>query len=203
MPSKNRVKQYTEDSYYHIYNRGVNRGLIFKEDEDYGAFLNLFKRYLSKEPVLDNKKREYPWLHKDIKLLAYCLMPNHFHLLVYQADQEAMQKLMRGVCTSYTRYFNKKYNRVGHLFQDIYKASRISSDAYLLHISRYIHLNPEDYANWSYSSLGYYLGNKSGEWIDPEQILSLFEDESYQEFLKSYQYDKSKDTDYISELADH
>ena len=92
-----------------------------------------------------------------------------------------MTQLLRSVCTAYTKYFNTKYKRVGHLFQDRFKASMISNDAYLLHISRYIHLNPRQYLDWEFSSLPYYIGRQSAEWIRPEKILSQFA--STQEYL--------------------
>ncbi len=116
MPNRNIVKIYSPDSYYHIYNRGVNGRTIFKESGDYAVFLNLLKRSLDDQPAKDKQGREYPWLHRDIELLAFCLMPNHYHLLVYQKDDKnAITKLLiRGVCTTYTVYFNKKYRRAGH-----------------------------------------------------------------------------------------
>lgn len=202
MPGKNRVKVYAEDSYYHIYNRGVNRQDIFLTDYDYTVFINLFKRYLSKEPVLDFKKREYPWLYNDLKLLAFCLMPNHYHLLIFQMSPTAMTKLLQGVSTSYTMYFNKKYKRVGPLFQDIFKASRISNDAYLEHISRYIHLNPEHYVDWEYSSLPYYLGKKKADWLDPTAILGMFKNSSYPKFLSDFKDHRRMLKEISAELAD-
>jgi putative transposase len=202
MPSRNLEKIYLPDTYYHVYNRGVNKRRIFLDDEDYRVFLNLFKRYLSNEPQFDNKHREYPWLHDDIELLAFCLMPNHFHLLVYQVSDKAMTALLRGVCTAYTGYFNKKYARVGHLFQDRFKASMITTDGYLQHISRYIHLNPREYTTWSYSSYAYYTQNKSAEWLQPGKIIELFPSTSaYAEFVADYKDFKDSLDDITSELA--
>lgn len=186
MVSRNREKNYVPEAYYHIYNRGVEKRKIFIDDEDYRVFLNLFKRYLDREPVRDPSGREYDHLFERGELLAFCLMPNHFHLLLYVHDDEAMTRLMRGVATSYTTYFNKKYKRVGPLFQDRYKASHILNDAYLVHITRYIHLNPKDWQDWPYSSLPYYLGKKSAAWIIPERILGMFEDGNYREFVADY-----------------
>ncbi|MBP9761862.1 transposase [Candidatus Saccharibacteria bacterium] len=202
MPSKNIEKIYLPDTYYHVYNRGVNKRRIFIDDEDYCVFLNLLKRYLSNEPQYDKKRREYPWLHNDIELLAYCLMPNHFHLLLYQQSEKSMTALLRGVCTAYTGYFNKKYGRVGHLFQDRFKASMITTDGYLQHISRYIHLNPRDYTAWTYSSYPYYLADRSAAWIKPDKIMALFPSKAaYEEFVHDYaDYKRSLD-EIGSELA--
>lgn len=188
MPSKNRVKDYVPFNYYHIYNRGVNKQNIFEDDEDYTVFLNLLKRYLGDLPEKDPQGREYPWLSGQLELLAFCLMPNHFHLLIYQDENEkAMTQLMRGVLTSYTAFFNKKYKRVGHLFQDAYKASLIDDQTYLEHISRYIHLNPYEWENYEWSSLPYYLGSKQAAWVKPDKILDIFEGESYNDFVADYE----------------
>jgi putative transposase len=186
MPNKHIIRSYAPESYYHIYNRGVNKQVIFEDKQDYAVFLNIIKRYLDKESYTDIQGRKYSSLKGEIELLAFCLQPNHFHLLVYQLDQDATTKLMRALATSYTIYFNKKYKRVGHLFQDKYRASHITDDAYLLHISRYIHLNPEDYKNWEWSSLPYFIGKKQAGWLNPERIIELFDGEDYMMFIDDY-----------------
>lgn len=203
MPTKNRVKNYAPQSYYHVYNRGVNKRNIFLDDSDYSVFLNLFKRYLSDDSP-DRFNRIYKNLSDEVKLLAFCLMPTHFHLLIYQEKQTGMTNLLQRVMTSYSIYFNKKYRRVGPLFQDIYKASRISSDGYLQHISRYIHLNPEQWRDWEFSSLDFYLGNKQAEWLDQKIILELFEDQNeYLDFVSDYEDHKRSLEAIRSDLADH
>lgn len=135
----------------------------------------------------DKSGREYPSYRGQVELLAFCLMPNHYHLLVYQVDREAMTKLLRSVGTAYTAYFNQKYEWTGHLFQGRYKASMILDDAYLQHISRYIHLNPEKYRQWEFSSLPYYLGAKRSSWLNPQPMLDLFKGDSYSNFLSDYE----------------
>ena len=202
MPSKNRVKFYAPESYYHAYNRGSSKQTIFHYNDDYVVFLNLLKRHLSPEPQRDKKNREYMWLHNDIELLAYCLMPNHFHLLVYQRDEQALSKLLKQVSMSYVTYYNKKYSRIGPLFQDVYKASLIQNDAYLHHISRYIHLNPKNYMDWKFSSLPSYIGAKQAEWLKPERMLDLFESkQAYLTFVEDYEDYKKQLEDIKSELA--
>lgn len=170
MPSRNIIKNYDTNTYYHIYNRGVEKRKIFVDDEDYSVFLNLFKRYLDDSPTKDNKGREYDWFSKNVELIAFCLMPNHFHLLLYQIEINAITKLLRAVCSAYTIYFNKKYDRVGALFQGIFKATSINNDTYLLHITRYIHRNPILYLRWEWSSLEYWLNNKYAAWINPQRL---------------------------------
>lgn len=204
MPSKNREKVYLPQTYYHIYNRGVNKRRIFADQDDYAVFLNLLKRYLDDQPTKDSKGREYDWLHNDIELLAFCLMPNHFHLFIYQEKPDAMTRLMRGVATAYTTYFNKKYHRIGPLFQDRFKASMVSRDDYLIHISRYIHLNPKTYKSWRFSSLPYYLGNKQAGWVRPDKVLESFSSaRDYAQFLADYEDQKSILDELKTELADH
>ena len=203
MPSRNLEKIYLADTYYHLYNRGVNKRVIFKDQADYAVFLNLLKRYLNDQPTKDKKGRQYDWLYQDMELLAFCLMPNHFHLLIYQSKPEAMTRLLRGVATAYTTYFNKKYHRVGPLFQDRFKASMITRDDYLHHISRYIHLNPRGYEFWEFSSLPYYLGEKKAGWVRPEKILELFDSpQEYKRFVADYEDQKAMLDEIKSELAD-
>lgn len=202
MPSRNLQREYTENSFYHIFNRGVNKRVIFKDQDDYATFLNLLKRYLNDTPIKDHKGREYEHLYKRIELLAFCLMPNHFHLLVYQHDPSAITRLTRGVFTSYTTYFNKKYRRIGPLFQDAFKATKIANDSYLLHISRYIHLNPDNFERWEFSSLPHYLGRKRAAWVRPTRILGLFENDKYLDFVKDYSGHKKMLDELKRELAD-
>jgi len=202
MPGRNLEKIYVEDSFYHVYNRGVNKELIFKETADYVVFLSLFKRYLDESPMPNKVGGEYPWLHDNIELVAFCLMPNHFHALVYQRQLDSMTQLFKSLSTAYGMYFNKKYKRVGPLFQNRFKASLIDKDKYLQHISRYIHLNPKDYRHWDFSSLPYYFKDRRAAWVQPQRILELFDDiDDYSKFLEDYESYK-RDLDMIkSELA--
>ncbi|MBX4201943.1 transposase [Candidatus Saccharibacteria bacterium] len=122
-------------------------------------------------------------------------MPNNYHLLVYQTDSDGITSLTRRLVTSYSRYFNKKYNCTGPLFEDRFKASRISEDKYLMHISRYIHLNPARYNIWEFSSLPYYLGKKEASWVVPGKVLELFDGpKDYSRFLTDYK-DYKKELD--------
>ncbi len=203
MPARNSVKQYDVNSYYHAYNRGVNKNVIFKDEQDYVVFLSLVKRYLGSEIEKDSSNREYPNYAQGLDLIAFCLMPNHFHMLVYQKDNvKAMELFMRSLSTAYTRYFNKKYKRVGHLFQGVYKASRISNEPYLLHISRYIHMNPKDYKNWSYSSWPYYTKGWMTDWVKQHKIFELFEGGNYEKFVDDYVGTKEELEKLKSILAD-
>lgn len=184
MPARNVTKEYQENSYYHVYNRGVEKRQIFLDDEDYKMFLSLLKRHLTRTKETNIRGQEYESFGGRLELLAFCLMPNHFHLLFYlNNDTTAIAELMRRVLGTYTTYFNRKYDRVGHLFQGVYKASSINDDAYLLHISRYIHRNPVDYYNWAYSSLPYYISDWKADWVVPDRIYKLYEWGTYEAFL--------------------
>jgi putative transposase len=203
MPGRNIVKQYGAEQYYHIYSRGVAKQPVFLEDEDYVYFLSLFKRYLSAEQATSKARIKYPWYGQRITLLAYCLMPNHIHLLIYQEDEKAIIECMRSLMTSYSMYFNRKYRRVGPVFQSRYRASRISQQEYLEHISRYIHLNPRNWLEYQYSSLRYYLKTTSAEWIKPTKILEMFPSSGqYLEFVKDYEGYKQMLDEIHWELAD-
>lgn len=208
MPRKNVVKQFSDESYYHVFSRGVFHQDIFTTERDYATFLGLFKKHLSNEQVYDITRRPVPHLINKVELLAYCLMPNHFHLLVYNKTSDGLTLLMRSVLTAYSMYFNKIHKRRGTLFESSYKASQILDDAYLWHISRYIHLNPQDlgkdYSNYPYSSCGYYIGKKKAEWIRPERILGMYADEnsSYIQFVNDYKSMRAELQQIKHELAD-
>lgn len=182
MPGKNVIKQYVENGYYHIYNRGVEKRTIYQDDKDYKVFLFYLKTYLSPPNSSPDKINSLDQINlsQQIKLLAFCLMPNHFHLLVWQKTKDAIEKLMRRIGTKYVMYFNKRYKRIGALFQNTYKAVLIKTDEQLLHLSRYIHLNPikdtplqgSILVN-SYSSYKVYLGKQKINWIYPEEIFRI------------------------------
>lgn len=202
MPSKNVVKVDISHSYYHVYGRGSSRRDIFLDDQDNQVFLNLFKRYLSHNKTADSNGLNYPNFYGQLELLCYCLMSNHFHLLVYQIDERSMTEVMRSVMTSYTRYFNKKYNFTGALLESRYKASLISNDSYLQHITRYIHLNPKNWQNYPYSSLPYYLGNNHADWVKPGRVIEMFSNPAeYLEFVKDYEDNKKMLDELKYELA--
>ena len=216
MPARDSVKQYVKGGFYHVYNRGVERRRIFLDDQDYRSFLHLLKFYLSTPDVSENhplkeltgfnpvRPRPLTTLYKKVELHCYCLMPNHFHLLVRQLDKEGMEKLLRSLLTTYAMYFNRRYERVGHLFQGTYKAALVENDNYFLHLSRYIHQNPplkKGYlSQYPYSSYPNYLGEKESEWLNTTLILSFFTKSkidklnlngltTYKQFVERYRQD--------------
>ena len=204
MPSRNIIREYSPDSYYHVYNRGVAKQPVFLDAADKKHFLKIISRHL--DPSNTDTRYDsvgYQKYHKDLELLCYCLMGNHFHLLFFMGeDTDALKKFMHSALTAYTMYFNKKYKRIGTLFQGVFKASRITNDAYLMHISRYVHLNPRWYRTYFYSSLAYYTGKKSPAWLHPERITKLFEGDDYLKFLEDHEEYKSILEELKYELAD-
>ncbi len=213
MPSRNITKQYIENGFYHLYNRGVEKRLIFQDSQDYPVFLSYLKQYLlpknvdeltkkladSKTPYKDKDKiiklLRLNNFHEEITLLAYCLMPNHFHFLVKQKSLQTIDSFIQSLCTRYTMYFNRKYKRVGTLFQGTYKAVLVTSDEQLLYLSRYI--NNQSLAlqgdtlqglQGQPSSYLEYIGQRKTLWVKPEEILSFFSKTnpatSYESFVR-------------------
>lgn len=205
MPSRNIVKPFVSESYYHLYNRGVEKRLIFLDDIDYRIFLNLLKRHLNPALTRDRYNRPYKNLSSDINLIAYCLMPNHFHLMVYQSNPSGITNLMRCVITAYSMSFNTRHGRVGSLFQDNYKAALIQDPSHLQHLSRYIHLNPLEISKspklYPYSSYSYYLGQTPPDWLRVDLGLEVFDKMNpklYHDFMKGYD---SNSCEILGELA--
>ncbi len=101
--------------------------------------------------------------------------------------------LMRGIMTSYSRYFNRKYKRTGSLYESRYKSNRITDDAYNIHISRYIHMNPRYWHYYKYSSINFYLDNREVTWLNKYEVLKEFNSPNeYLKFLNDYQTNKSQ-----------
>lgn len=216
MPAKNSIKVYTEGGYYHLYNRGVDKRIIFGDEQDYAVFLSYLKTYLTpknenelyqkladstisyreKDKILNLLKLNN--FASEITLICYCLMPNHFHFLIKQKSADGIDHFMNSLCTRYTMYFNRKYKRIGPLYQDVYKAVMVVSDEQLLHLTRYIHRNPISSVTKGdafraeimkqSSSYPEYLGQRKTEWVHPEEILKFFSKNnpalSYQAFVE-------------------
>jgi putative transposase len=199
MPAKNSLKQYLGNGYYHIYNRGVEKRIIFLDRQDYGVFLSYLKEYLlPKDEKELNKRLSDPktsYREKDnilkllrlnnfdqeITLLAYCLMPNHFHFFIKQKEARSIDRFVQSLATRYTAYFNRKYKRVGSLYQGVYKAVLVTNDKQFIYLSKYIHkqalasqgetLRDQPPQPSSYYE---YVGARKTAWIHPEEILAYF-----------------------------
>ena len=169
MPRQARKK--SDNGIYHIILRGINKQVIFEDEEDSAIFLSILREY------------------KEIsgyKLFAYCLMGNHVHLLI-KAEQEPLEKIFRRVSGKYVFWYNNKYQRIGHLFQDRYKSEPVDTDAYLLTVIRYIHQNPlksklaKSVDDYLYSSYKEYIGDQKVPLTDTEFVLNIV---SKAEFIK-------------------
>jgi len=173
-----RKVQFAQCQFYHIYNRGVGRQSIFQEEENYLFLLRRVKKYAGAF---------------DIAVVAYCLMPNHYHFLLRQDDQIPAGRLPQRVFNSYTKAFNRRYDRTGTLFEGPYKASRVDQDRYLLHLCRYIHANPvkhglvSDLKQWPYSNYLEWIGDRNGKLVDRAFVREHFPVAgNYRQFVLDY-----------------
>jgi len=149
---KRDYKKFATGSIYHIYNRGNNKEKIFYDKQDYRAFLFRLGLTIGIKPEILNKNEltKSPKSRVRItksssslfKIHAFCLMPNHFHLLIEQSSDTPISTLMSKVCTSFAMYINKKYKRVGYLFQNRFKSVLIENNSQLAWTTSYIHMNP-------------------------------------------------------------
>ena len=169
--------------FYHVLNRSNEKQTIFIEDENYQFFLKRLRKY-----VIQGKQN----------VIAYCLMPNHFHLLLKETEDDRLKETMQGLQTSYAKAINKRFQKTGHLFQDTYNKIRIESDEQLLHLTRYIHMNPVKAGlvthpeEWLYSSYRDYTGLRKGTLPKPDIILSQFNSrEAYRTFVEGIDDDKN------------
>ena len=212
MPSITVLRNFVENGYYHVFNRGVEKRNIFIDEQDYQVFsyylfiyLHPLDKVLLKYPELP--VRLYPRnLNSEVRLLAYCLMPNHFHLLLTQSSLDGISKLLKQLTNAYAFYFNKKYKRVGALLQGRFKAVTIETDNQLVHVSRYIHLNPliaglnQNLRDYPWSSYSTYL-NSHETFCDSSQILSFFPSaKEYENFVLD-QIDFAKELNIIKHLT--
>ncbi len=183
--------------YYHIFNRGVEKRKIFCSHRDFKRFivsLREFNNYDlgSLRDRLDLKsslgstqgEKDSPWVEpkedeKLVEIVAYCLNPNHYHLIVKEVCDQGVSKFIHRLATGYTGYFNKKYERTGALFQGRHKKVEITSNAQLLYLSAYVNANYyihkiEKFGKWEYSSLLDYIGNRKGNLCFKSDILEQF-----------------------------
>jgi putative transposase len=185
-------KMFYSGGYYHIYNRGDNKEAVFIDEQDYLNFLKRLKIILGLMAIPNaggrNALRLKSLPPKAFTILCYCLMPNHFHFLIRQNTELSIGRLITGVCTSYAKYFNAKYERIGNLYQDTFKAKHVENDNYLTTLSAYIHTNPSNPFHYSYSSLPDYAGLRNGTICDTGFLLGCFNNdrESYKKFVMDY-----------------
>lgn len=191
-----RIIPFETQSFYHIYNRGVEKRQIFSNTRDYQRFLQTiyYYQFAGPKPKFSHqyhfRSKDYYKNPKIVEIICYCLMPNHFHILLRQVKDDGVKEFMQKVINSYTKYFNTKNSRVGPLLQGTFKAVSITSDAQLMHVSRYIHINPLvsnitlDFESYPYSSYSDFIGLSDHQICVKEPVLGLFKNSSeYQRFV--------------------
>ena len=173
MPRRHTV--FLQGNYYHIYNRGANKQKIFYETDNYVFFLRRLKKYT---------------IQYAIRVIAYCLMPNHFHLLLRIDGDHGLSRCLSQLLNAYVKAMNKKYGRTGPLFSDRFKSILVEKNNYLIHICRYIHLNPltaglvTDLENWPFSNYLEFIGKRNGVLYDASFRNSNFQNhDGYKEFV--------------------
>jgi putative transposase len=176
-----RTTQFISNGYYHIFNRGVDKRKVFLRYGHYSRFLHTIRSLLDTGSATERSiKNQSLALKYKINIICYCLMPNHYHFLIQQIEDGGISEFMHNLNTSYTLYFDKNNNRTGRLFEYTFKAKEIDSDETLLHISRYIHLNPrigkivQDLSFYPWSSYLEYIGEKDEPFCQKEIILAHF-----------------------------
>ncbi len=133
--------------YYHIYNRGVDKRTIFQDKNDLALILSYLKKFNTIESFGGLRKLRFKGRgstsHSDglVEIIAFCLNPNHFHMILKPLVEGGIEKFMQKIATGYTMYFNEKYERSGSLFEGRYKAKHINSNEYLLYLGAYVNLN--------------------------------------------------------------
>lgn len=191
---------FSTGEYYHIYNRGVDKRVIFKDDSDLNRFFQSMKEFNAEEPIrsiyeLEQDRRSSGGRtskssdKKLVEFVCYCLNPNHFHFLLRQLVDGGISEFMKRM-GGYVYYFNKKYERSGALYQGKFKASHISSNEYLLHLSAYVNLNDRvhsfgDPTSKSCSSWNEYSSKNSSNFCNTDIIVSQFENiQRYRDFAE-------------------
>jgi putative transposase len=191
---------------YHVFNRGCNRQPTFTDRREHlraEVAIDFYKTSgpptsLSKFLKLDKNRQDQvikilEGNDKLVEIICYCLMPNHFHFLLRQLKQDGISKFLSNFQNSYTRYFNIKQKRDGSLFLDQFKAVRVETEEQLLHVSRYIHLNPhtgfvvktlEELKNYKWSSFPLYMNGNEWRFVTPQLIIGLFKSsKKYEQFV--------------------
>lgn len=182
---------------YHVFNRSIAHQQIFSNQRDFHRIIELIPFYSYHRPLLRfshfirlSQEQRVTFINtlknnqkKQIQILAFCIMPNHLHFLIKEVENSGITTFMRNIQNSYAKYFNTKNKRTGALFQSMFKAVRIETDEQLLHVARYIHLNPvtsyiihsvDNLENYPWSSYSDYIGKSKSDLVSTDQIMSFF-----------------------------
>src|SRR3989344_5834978 len=198
-----RYENFAQNEHYHVFGRGVKKEKIFIDDRDKARFIFLITHLQSPTKIYNVSWYTKDFLEKgsfgtkenkvdeilkkrNVELVAFALMPNHFHLLVQNLEDGILSVYMHRVLTAYSKYFNAKYNKKGHVFEGPFKAVHTKNNTQLLHLSAYIHKNPKEikgfentYDKYPYSSYQDYIGlNRWGNFLSTEIVLKQFKDQA-------------------------
>lgn len=204
-----RYENFAENEYYHVFGRGVSKENIFIDNKDRARFIFLITHFqsplkiynvswctdtfLKKGSFSTKEDRVKNILKKrSVELVAFALMSNHFHMLVRNLEDKILSVYMQRVLTAYSKYFNAKYHKKGHVFGGPFGATHVKNNNQLLHLSAYIHKNPKENGEWKntydkypWSSYQDYIGlNRWGNFISTDIVLKQFKDQSqYKDFV--------------------
>lgn len=216
---------FSNGAVYHVYNRGVDRRATFADDWDRLRFIKGMIAFndIGRRANKSLSAVDVPAISENpyVEIVAYCLMPNHFHLMLVQKATGGISEFMRRIGTGYTQYFNKRNNRSGSLFETTFKVKRVTNSVQMRHLSRYIHLNPLELIglNWkkgrvswdiaesflktySWSSFRHFIGLEARAFIHPEKALkNVGAPNDYVRFLSSWIERDRKRIDAFESLA--
>lgn len=194
-----RTTTLADNEFYHVYNRGVEKRNIFLGKRDFQRCIETFQFYQYKNNDFKFSSVTHPMWNREnydkrVEIICYCLMPNHVHFILKQISNNGISDFMRLFANSYAKYFNTKYERVGSLFQGQFKAKHVGSDEQLVHLSRYVHLNPfvsgiiKNLKNYHWSSYNEYVKSQKREICTKEDVLHMFKNKNdYAKFIKDHQ----------------
>lgn len=180
-----RKTEFANEEHYHICNRGVDKRKVFLDVRDYSRFLKNLEDFNTTDPNWKKTAAQFQGLTLNknplVEIIAYCLNPNHYHLILKQIKEKGITEFMQRIGTGHTMYFNQKNQRSGSLFQGPFKAVHINTNEYLLYLSAYINHNHfiHGYSKdkneiYQYSSLPDYLKKRKQNFINPEIITGQF-----------------------------
>lgn len=181
------IVSWKSGGFYHIYNRGVSKTTLFREEDNYMFVLR--------------KARSYSSAYQ-IAVIAYCLMPNHYHFLLRQDGEQPTGLLPQRIFNSYSKAYNLKYAHSGTLFERRYQVKPVESDDYLLQLCRYIHANPvkdglvEGLEDWPYSNYLEWIEKRGGRLVDRAFVREHFQSaQDYADFVADYRDDSHSASD--------
>jgi putative transposase len=195
---------FANDYFYHIFNRGVDKRNIFFEDKDYRRFLFGMREFNDENSTINTLRRinmanegnpmSLKPIEKDplVKIVCYCLMPNHFHFILKQIKDKGISKFLQKLGIGYTKYFNQKNERSGVLFQGKFKAVLVDKDNYFNHLVRYIYLNPIDLVDLEWKERGLKNWRKTVAALKSYRWTNCNNYNQYIEFIKDYRAENFK-----------